>query len=60
MRSIFGKIADLSAHYRTARVQRGAGWKGGYKRGSKITGYHRQMPLADLKALALKLQRDAR
>jgi hypothetical protein len=60
MRSIFGKITDLAAHYRTARVQRGSGWKGGYKRVRTQIGYHKLMPLADRRALAVRLQRDAR
>ena len=59
MRSIFGKVLNLATYEKSARILKPTGWRGGYKRGSKITGYHRCMPLADRRALAVRLQREA-
>ena len=59
MRSIFGRIVDMAGTHKTARVLAASGWKGRKSR-SRIVGYHKQMPKADLKALAFRLQREAR
>lgn len=59
MRSIFGRIAAMAETHNSARVLAASGWKG-RKSKSRIVGYHRCLPLADLKALAYRLQREAR
>lgn len=59
MKSIFGKVADLGETERRCKVLPATGWRGAYHRTNVRTGYHRQMPLTDLKLLADRLQREA-
>lgn len=59
MRSIFGRIVDMAGSYKSAHVLGTSGWKGRKPR-ARFTGYHKQMPKADLKALTFRLQREAR
>ena len=59
MKSIFGKVAALAGTERRAKVLPSTGWRGSYHRTNVRTGYHKQMPLADLKLLADRLQREA-
>lgn len=58
MKSLMGKIVDMSAHHKYAHVCRPTGHDNG--RGPKrYTGYHKQMKPSELKVLALRLQREA-
>jgi len=59
MKSIFGTIQNMSATHKQARFLRASGWKGSYHRTGVQTGYHKQMPLADRRLLADRLQRQA-
>jgi hypothetical protein len=60
MRSIFGKIRDCAILHKRGKFMRPSGWGGGYKRTGVQVGYHKPMPLADRKELAMRLQREAR
>jgi hypothetical protein len=55
MKSIMGRIADTRELYGRAIFLRASGWRGN-KTVRRISGYHKCMPLADLKALAFKLE----
>ncbi len=55
MKSIMGRIADTRELYGRAIFLRASGWRGA-KAAPRFTGYHKCMPLADLKALAFKLE----
>lgn len=57
MRSIFGRIVDMHETHKSARVLSATGWKG-TKAKPRFVGYHKQMPKAELKALAFRLQRE--
>lgn len=59
MKSIFGKIAALAETERRCKVLPSTGWRGAYRRTNVRQGYHKQMPLADRKLLADRLQREA-
>lgn len=58
MKSIFGKVAACARTERRAKILPPSGF-GKARRPSKITGYHKQMKLSDLKLLADRLQREA-
>jgi len=60
MRSIFGKIQDCARTQEYGKFMRPTGWGGGYKRTGVQVGYHKLMPLADRKELAMRLQRESR
>lgn len=58
MKSIMGKVLDCRESWKWGRVLRASGWNP-KKAPKRYTGYHKQMPKADLKALAFRLQRQA-
>lgn len=59
MKSVFGKIVDRGETERRCKVLPPTGWRGAYRRTNTRTGYHKCLPLADLKELAFRLQHEA-
>jgi hypothetical protein len=59
LKSIMGKVVDCRESYRWARVLKPSGF-GKVRPPKKYTGYHKMLPKAEMKALAFRLQREAR
>jgi hypothetical protein len=53
-----GRLSEAGRVYGSLRHAKSTGWKGSYGP-RRFTGYHKCLPLAELKALAAKLQHQA-